>query len=72
MSMTAHQRPDSGVPGDWVEVRGLPGQRSWRGEIVEVLGPPDHIRYRVRWDDEYESLLIASDRVIVHHSDPTL
>ncbi len=60
------------MPGDWVELRGLPGQRPWRGEIVEVLGSGDQIRYRVRWDEEYESLLMASDRVIVHRSAPAL
>jgi prolyl-tRNA editing enzyme YbaK/EbsC (Cys-tRNA(Pro) deacylase) len=26
------------------------------GEILEVLGAPGHVHYRVRWDDEHETL----------------
>jgi len=68
MSTTSDQDPRLGAPGDWVEIQGLPGRPPWRGEIVEVLGRGERIRYRVRWDEEYESLLLASDRVIVRHS----
>lgn len=37
------------------------------GEIVEVLGAPEHERYRVRWDDEHESIFYpqSSDARIV-------
>ena len=51
--------------GDWVEARGLPGQSSRRGEILEVMGQGDHEHYRVRWDERHESILYPSDGVIV-------
>jgi hypothetical protein len=60
-------------PGDWLEVRGLPGYGTRRGEIVEVLGEPGHQRYRVRWDEQHESIFFpASDGVhVVHAQDPS-
>jgi hypothetical protein len=44
-------------PGDVVVVHGhTTGDRRRTGVIVEVLGRPDHEHYRVRWDEEHESL----------------
>ncbi|MBI5104017.1 MAG: DUF1918 domain-containing protein [Solirubrobacterales bacterium] len=43
-------------PGDVVEVHGIPGAPARRGVVVEVLGRPGHLHYRVRWDEEHESL----------------
>jgi hypothetical protein len=43
-------------PGDWVEVNVIGGGPSRRGMILEVLGAPGHEHYRVRWDEEHESL----------------
>ena len=51
--------------GDWIEARGLPGQASRRGEIVELLGGPGHEHFRVRWDEQHESILYPADGVIV-------
>ena len=34
-------------------------------EIVEVLGSPDHMHYRVRWEDGHESILYPSSDVHV-------
>jgi len=51
--------------GDWIETRGLPGQPSRRGEIVEVLGAPGHEHYRVRWDERHESIVYPADGVMV-------
>lgn len=46
-----------GKPGDVVEVSGhRVGEKPRSGEILEVLGPPGHVHYRVRWDDGHESL----------------
>jgi hypothetical protein len=42
--------------GDWLEVNGIPGYPPQRGEILEVLGRPGHEHYRVRWDEQHESL----------------
>lgn len=44
-------------PGDWVVVHGhAVGKPEREGEILEVLGEPGHERYRVRWDEEHESV----------------
>jgi hypothetical protein len=57
--------------GDWVEVHGLPGQPGRRGQILEVLGPPGHHRYRVRWDERHESIFFPSEgTTIVRHPAP--
>ena len=62
--MTA--RRDRGVrPGDWLEARSISGGPPHRGQIVEVLGAPSHRRYRVRWDEEHESLVYPADGVVV-------
>jgi Domain of unknown function (DUF1918) len=54
-----------GRVGDWIEARGLPGQSSRRGEIVEVLGTAGHEHYRVRWDERHESIVYPADGVMV-------
>jgi len=44
-------------PGDLVVVHGrMQGDPGRTGVILEVLGTPDHRHYRVRWDEEHESL----------------
>ena len=55
--------------GDWLEVAGLPGKPSRRGQVVEVLGHPGHIHYRVRWDEQHESVFFPADGVRVVHAD---
>jgi hypothetical protein len=35
------------------------------GEILEVLGEPDHERYRVRWDDDRETVFYPGSDAIV-------
>ena len=43
--------------GDVVAVHGHHlGESERLGEILEVLGPPDHVHFRVRWEDEHESI----------------
>ncbi len=51
--------------GDWIETRGLPGQSSRRGQVVELLGAAGHEHYRVRWDERHESIVYPADGVIV-------
>jgi hypothetical protein len=42
--------------GDVIVVAGdRVGEPKQTGEILEVLGEPDHRRYRVQWDDGQES-----------------
>lgn len=68
--MTAKQSGDVRV-GDRVEVRGVHGQAARCGEIVELLGGEGHARYRVRWDDEHESIVYPADGVsVVHPQEP--
>jgi len=52
--------------GDWVDARGLPGNASRRGQIVELLGRAGHQHYRVRWDERHESIVYPADGVIIH------
>ncbi len=46
------------VPRDriWVDSHAVGGRRRL-GEIVEVLGTPDRVRYRVRWEDGRETIV---------------
>ncbi|HXW58124.1 MAG TPA: DUF1918 domain-containing protein [Solirubrobacteraceae bacterium] len=61
--------PNETAPGDWIEVNGLPGHPSRRGEVIEVLGEPRHVHFRVRWEDGHESLLYPEHHeAIVHHA----
>ena len=68
--MATSSKKHSAEVGDWIEARGLPGQSSRRGQIVEVIGSGDHEHYRVRWDERHESLLYPADGVIVMESHP--
>jgi hypothetical protein len=54
--------------GDCVEVNGLPGKPGKRGEIVELLGEGEHLHFRVRWDDQHESLLFPTEGATVVHT----
>ena len=62
---TQHAINTSGRVGDLIEARGVYGQPPRRGEIVELLGRGEHLRYRVRWDEQHESILYPADGVIV-------
>ena len=51
--------------GDWIEARELHGRPSRRGQIVELLGHDAHEHYRVRWDEQHESILYPADGIII-------
>ena len=51
--------------GDWIQARGVHRQAPHRGEILEVLGREGHEHYRVRWDEEHESIVYPADGVTV-------
>jgi len=55
-------------PGDWLVIlpRGL-GDHGRRGLILEVIGRGEHEHYRVRWDEEHESLFYPSDGYRIEH-----
>ncbi len=71
--MLTHERVDVG-PHDVIEVTGRRvGDVPRTGEILEVLGAPGHAHYRVRWDDEHESVFYpAGDTRIRRSSDHQL
>jgi hypothetical protein len=55
--------------GDVVVVEGHRiGEGRRIGEILEVLGEPGHEHYRVRWDDEHESVFYPSSDAVIQHS----
>ncbi len=52
---------------DWIEVAGAGEGSPRRGEILEVLGAGQHVHFRVRWDEEHESLFYpGTDHFVVH------
>jgi hypothetical protein len=51
--------------GDAIETRGVHGAPSRRGTIVELLGSTVHRHYRVRWDEQHESIVYPADGVMV-------
>lgn len=59
--------PTRPVPreGDWIEVHQIGGGMPRRGLVVEVLGRPGHEHYRVRWDEQHESIHFPADGTIV-------
>ena len=62
------QTPARARPGDIVEVHGhRVGEAHRLGEILEVIGEPDHAHYRVRWEDDHESLFYPSNDATVTH-----
>ncbi len=57
--------------GDWIEVNVIGGGASRRGQVVEVLGAPGHEHYRVRWDEEHESLHFPAQGTRVLREEPS-
>jgi hypothetical protein len=53
--------------GDAVEVNGLPGRPAKRGQIVAVLGAGEHVHFRVRWDEQHESLFYPTEGATIIH-----
>ena len=64
---TATNKPSA---GDWIEVDDTAGGNPRRGQITEVLGAGRHLHYRVRWDEEHESLFYPDPQggSIVHRT----
>ena len=58
---------DSPQVGDVVAVKGhRTGDSGRTGEILEVIGEPGHEHFRVRWDDDRESIFYPSNDAVVH------
>jgi hypothetical protein len=59
----------SGRKGDTVVVSAhRVGAAERVGEILEVLGEPDHVHYRVRWDAGNESVLYPSSDATIRRA----
>ena len=55
-------------PGDLIVVDGhRVGEGRRIGEILEVFVTNSHEHYRVRWDDDHESLFYPSSDAMVQH-----
>jgi hypothetical protein len=64
--MTLKQEPAR--VGDVVAVSGHRlGEAARLGEVLELLGDPGHEHYRVRWDDEHESIFFPSGQMTIRH-----
>lgn len=55
------QQVTVGHAGDWIDVHFMGGGAPRRGQILEVLGEGTHVRYRVRWTDDHESVFFPAD-----------
>lgn len=53
----------------WVDRHAVGGAKR-AGEIVEVLGTPEHPRYRIRWEDGHESIVAPGSDVSLPHVPP--
>ena len=57
-------------PGDVVDVsRRHVGDAGRTGEIVAVLGEEEHVHYRVRWEDDRESILYPREGTTIRPRD---
>ncbi len=56
--------------GDWIEEPTSDGSRPRRGLVVDVLGTGSHRHYRVRWDEQHESIHFPSPSMRVHPPQP--
>jgi hypothetical protein len=67
--MLTEQLRTTARPGDWIRTHGTAHAAPRHGQIVEVVGPPGHECYKVRWADQVESLFVPSDgdEITRHH-----
>ncbi len=63
---TKAKKEPRGHVGDLIVVEGRRvGDGGRTGEILEVLGAPDREHYRVRWEDEHESVFYPSSDSLI-------
>lgn len=68
MSATESHSPVAST-GDWIVIEGrTASDHGRRGLILEVLGEPDHVHYRVKWDEAHESLFYPSGGFSIEHA----
>lgn len=65
--MSASAQPPSAQAGDVIVIEGHQvGEGRRMGEILEVLGEPGHEHYRVRWEDDRETVFYPSSDATIH------
>jgi Domain of unknown function (DUF1918) len=69
--LAQRESTSQGHIGDLVVIEGhRVGQGRRIGEILEVLGEPGHEHYRVRWDDDHESVFYRSSDATIQKAEP--
>ena len=65
--MNATAQDVTAEPGDVIVIGGHHlGESRRKGEVLEVLGAPGHLHYRVRWDDDRETVFYPSSDATIH------
>ena len=64
-AMTTHAGAVEARVGDQLEARGIHGGAARRGRVIEIVGAPGHERYRVRWNEDHESIVFPADGVLL-------
>ena len=64
-----HDQTVQGLPaevGDLIQITGhVVGDAPRNAEILEVLGRPGHEHFRVRWEDDHESIYFPADDAVI-------
>lgn len=64
MTKTVHGKPAR--PGDEIVITGhTVGDAPRTAVILEVLGEPEHVRFRVRWEDGHESIYFPGEDAVI-------
>ncbi|MCS7007951.1 MAG: DUF1918 domain-containing protein, partial [Gaiellaceae bacterium] len=64
MAKTVRGKPAR--PGDEIVITGHSvGESPKTAVILEVLGEPDHVRFRVRWEDGHESIFYPGEDAVI-------
>ena len=62
----AMQKSRRTQPGDVIAIHGHHvGEAERMGEVLEVLGESGHEHFRVRWEDEHESIFYPSSDAVI-------
>jgi Domain of unknown function (DUF1918) len=65
--MSGGMQESRAAVGDVIVIEGHHiGESRRRGEILELLGEPGHEHYRVRWDDDRETVFYPSSDATIH------
>ena len=67
MSKTLHGLPAE--VGDRIQITGhVVGDAPRNAEILEVLGEAGHEHFRVRWEDDHESIYFPAEDAVITRS----